>query len=43
MFGTRFREMQAAVPLVDERLRLESVARLLDLGEEASDGDPEVA
>jgi CRP-like cAMP-binding protein len=32
MFGTHFREMQAAVPIVDERLRQESVARLLELG-----------
>ena len=31
MFGTRFREMQIAVPAVAERLRQESVARLLEL------------
>ena len=31
MFGTHFREMQAAVPVVDERLQHESVDRLLEL------------
>jgi CRP/FNR family transcriptional regulator len=42
MFGTHFREMQTAVPLVDERLQRDSLARLLELGEERS-GEPLVA
>jgi CRP-like cAMP-binding protein len=33
MFGTNFRQMQSTVPMVDERLKAASVARLLEIRE----------